>query len=172
MVLINIISGNYIDENYGLLYSMFSKEAKKVGPLRHLLVLKLAILKREKSLGTDPHVLVNQTKYVSEGLENVLTQPITGKGASSIARPVEEEEASNTIKLEDLAKLVSNVEPSFKDINSPEDDHVIIVDDSDEDEEDEVHPTLNATNEDTPVPKSSSPKSSQIQKLTNQVLIL
>nr|GEY40941.1 hypothetical protein [Tanacetum cinerariifolium] len=141
MVLINIISGNYIDENYGLLYSMSSKEAKNVGPL-------------------------------SEGLENVLTQPIIGKGASSIARPVEEEEASNTIKLEDLAKLVSNVEPSFKDIDSPEDDHVIIVDDSNEDEEDEVHPTLNAANEDTPVPKSSSPKSSQIQKLTNQVLIL
>ncbi|GKA61033.1 hypothetical protein Tco_0760440 [Tanacetum coccineum] len=50
---------------------------------------------------------------------------------------VEEEEASSTIKLEDLAKLVSNVEPSFKDLDSPEDDHVIVVDDSDEDKEDE-----------------------------------
>ncbi|GJY05294.1 hypothetical protein Tco_0371234 [Tanacetum coccineum] len=50
----------------------------------------------------DPHVLADQTKSVSEGLETVLTQPITGKGASSIARQVKEEEASNLIKLEDL----------------------------------------------------------------------
>ncbi|GKB80269.1 hypothetical protein Tco_0947164 [Tanacetum coccineum] len=89
---------------------------------------------------TDPHVLANQTKSISEGLENFLTQPITGKGASSIARQVKEE-ASSTIKLEDLAKLVSNVEPSFKDLDSPKDDLIIVVDDSDEDEDDEVHAT-------------------------------
>ncbi|GJX58185.1 hypothetical protein Tco_0289575 [Tanacetum coccineum] len=87
--------------------------------------------------GTDPHVLADQTKSVIEGLETVLTQPRTRKGANSIARQVEEEEASNTIKLEDLAKLVSNVQCSFKDLDSPEDDPVIVVDDSDEDEEDE-----------------------------------
>ncbi|GKG51489.1 hypothetical protein Tco_0541873, partial [Tanacetum coccineum] len=84
----------------------------------------------------------------------------------------EEEETSNTIKLEDLAKLVSHVPPSFKDLDSPKDDHVIIVDDTDEEEEDEVHATTNAETEDTSVPKSSSPKSSQIQELINQVLIL
>ncbi|GJV18310.1 hypothetical protein Tco_1367330 [Tanacetum coccineum] len=44
-----------------------------------------------------------------QGLETVLTQPITGKGASSIARHIKEDEASRTIKLEDLAKLVSSV---------------------------------------------------------------
>ncbi|GJZ59036.1 hypothetical protein Tco_0614852 [Tanacetum coccineum] len=44
------------------------------------------------------------------------------------------EETSSTIKLEDLAKLVSNVLPSFKDLDSPEDDPVIIVNDSDKDE--------------------------------------
>nr|GEZ63514.1 hypothetical protein [Tanacetum cinerariifolium] len=52
----------------------------------------------------------DQTKSVNEGLETVLTQHVTGKGASSIARQVKEEEASSTIKLEDLAKLVSNVQ--------------------------------------------------------------
>ncbi|GJT22347.1 hypothetical protein Tco_0892284 [Tanacetum coccineum] len=98
----------------------------------------------------------DQTKYVSEGLETVLTQPITGKGASFIARQVEEEEASNIIKLEDQAKLVSNVQPSFKDLDSPEDDLVIVVDDSDEDEENEVYLTTNAKIEGTSVPKSSS----------------
>ncbi|GKF73620.1 hypothetical protein Tco_0219952, partial [Tanacetum coccineum] len=64
----------------------------------------------------------DQTKYVSEGLETILTQPIIGKGASSVARQVKEEEASSAIKLEDLAKLVSNVQPSFKDLDSSEDD--------------------------------------------------
>ncbi|GJV05519.1 hypothetical protein Tco_1343175 [Tanacetum coccineum] len=88
--------------------------------------------------GTDPHVLSDQTKSVSEGLETVFTQPIIGKGASFIARQVkEEEEASSTIKLEDLAKLVSHMQPSFKDLDFPEDDPVIIVDDSDEDEKTE-----------------------------------
>ncbi|GJW83716.1 hypothetical protein Tco_0156861 [Tanacetum coccineum] len=73
-----------------------------------------------------------------------------------------------TIKLEDLAKLVSNVEPIFKDPNSPEDDPVIVVDDSDEDEEDEVHPTLNAETEDTSVHKSSSPSELLVKSLKSE----
>ncbi|GJS29432.1 hypothetical protein Tco_0490052 [Tanacetum coccineum] len=107
----------------------------------------------------------NQTKSVSEGLETVLTQPTTEKGASSTTIHGDKEEASSTIKLEDLAKLVSQIQPSFKDLDSPEDDPVIIVDESDKDEP-------NAETEDTLVPRSSSPRSSQIQELTNQVLIL
>ncbi|GKA00374.1 hypothetical protein Tco_0672924 [Tanacetum coccineum] len=74
--------------------------------------------------------------------------------------------------MEDLAKLVSHVQPSFKDLDSSEDDPVIVVDDSDENEDDEVHATENVETEDTSVPKSSSPRSSQIHGLTNQVLIL
>ncbi|GJQ96300.1 hypothetical protein Tco_0007439 [Tanacetum coccineum] len=96
-----------------------------------------------------------QTKFVKEGLEIVLNQSRTGKGVRSIARQVEEEEASSTIKLEDLAKLVLNVKPSIKDLDSHEDDTVIVVDDNDEDEEDEVH----TTTEDTSVLKSLSPSS-------------
>ncbi|GJS89375.1 hypothetical protein Tco_0772011 [Tanacetum coccineum] len=38
------------------------------------------------SVGTDPHVLADKTKSISEGLETVLTQPTTGKGVSFIAR--------------------------------------------------------------------------------------
>ncbi|GKB84303.1 hypothetical protein Tco_0956575 [Tanacetum coccineum] len=118
--------------------------------------------------GTNPHVLADQTKSVSEGLETVLTQPITGKGASSVARQIKEE-TSSIIKLEDLAKLVSHVQPSFKDLDSPEDDPVIVVDDTNEDEKDEIHATTNDETENTLVLKSLSPKSSQIQELTNQV---
>ncbi|GKD83334.1 hypothetical protein Tco_1350173, partial [Tanacetum coccineum] len=39
--------------------------------------------------------------------------------------PIKDEEAFSIIKLEDLAKLVSNVQPSFKYLDSPEDDPVI-----------------------------------------------
>ncbi|GKC13354.1 hypothetical protein Tco_1010136 [Tanacetum coccineum] len=52
--------------------------------------------------------------------------------------------ADQTKSLEDLAKLVSHVQPSFKDLDSLEDDLVIVMDDSDEDEEDEVHATGNS----------------------------
>ncbi|GJZ28223.1 hypothetical protein Tco_0572870 [Tanacetum coccineum] len=106
-----------------------------------------------------------------QGMETVLTQPITGKGAISVSRQIKEE-TSSTIKLEDLAKLVSHVQPSFKDMDSPEDDPVIVMNDSDEDEDDEVHATKNVETEDTSVPKSLSPRSSQIKELTDQVLIL
>ncbi|GJY54139.1 hypothetical protein Tco_0445803 [Tanacetum coccineum] len=83
----------------------------------------------------------------------------------------DKEEASNTIKLEDLAKLVSQIQPSFKDLDSPEDDPVIIVDESDEDEP-------NAKTEDTSIPRSSSPSSlptelkdlpSKINELTEEI---
>nr|GFD29825.1 hypothetical protein [Tanacetum cinerariifolium] len=121
-------------------------------------------------VGTDPRVLVNQTKSVSEGLETILTQSITRKEANSVARQIKEE-TSSLIKLEDLAKLVSHVQPTFKDIDLPKDDPVIVVDDTDEDEEDEIHAATNDETGDTLVPKSSS-QSSQIQKLTNKVLIL
>ncbi|GJX54074.1 hypothetical protein Tco_0282443 [Tanacetum coccineum] len=116
--------------------------------------------------------LLLMTLYLNNRVRNCLTQPTIRKRARAIARQVEEEESSRSIKLEDLAKLVSNVQTSFKDLDSPKDDHVIVVDDSDEDEEDEVHTNTNAETKDTSVPKSSSPRSYQIQELTNQVLIL
>nr|GEY63260.1 hypothetical protein [Tanacetum cinerariifolium] len=51
----------------------------------------------------------NKTQSVSEGLKTILTQPIIRKRANFIVRQVEEDEASRTIKLEDLAKLVSKL---------------------------------------------------------------
>ncbi|GJV46968.1 hypothetical protein Tco_1437180 [Tanacetum coccineum] len=81
--------------------------------------------------GTDLHVLANQTQSVSEGLETVLNQSTSDKGASNIAKQIEEVEASN--------------------LDSPEDDPIIVVDDSDEDKEadkDGLHATLNTETED------------------------
>nr|GEV47785.1 hypothetical protein [Tanacetum cinerariifolium] len=116
------------------------------------------------SVGTDPHILADQTKSVSKGLEIVLTQPSTEKGASSTAIHGDKEEASTAIhgdkeeassriKLEDLTKLVSQIQPSFKDLDSHEDDHIIIVYESEEDEP-------NTETKDTLVPRFSSPRSS------------
>ncbi|GJY41648.1 hypothetical protein Tco_0428918, partial [Tanacetum coccineum] len=116
-----------------------------------------------------PNDSIPQQQGMDEGTKNTSYDHIfAGKGANSIARQVKEEEASSTIKLEDLAKLVSNVEPSFKDPDSPEDDPVIVVDDSDKDEEDEVHPTPNAKTEDTLVHKSPSPSELLVKSLKSE----
>nr|GEY00443.1 hypothetical protein [Tanacetum cinerariifolium] len=125
------------------------------------------------STGTDLHVLADQTKSVSEGLEIVLTQPITEKGASftsihgdkevaSTAIHGDKEKASSTINLEDLAKLVSQIQPSFKDPDSPEDDPVIIVDESDKDEQ-------NAKTKGTSVPRSSSLRGFRVYLYKSQI---
>ncbi|GKB20658.1 hypothetical protein Tco_0854581 [Tanacetum coccineum] len=44
------------------------------------------------SASTNPHVLVKKTKSMSEWLETVLTQPTIGKGASDIAKKIDEGE--------------------------------------------------------------------------------
>nr|GEU46691.1 hypothetical protein [Tanacetum cinerariifolium] len=96
----------------------------------------------------NPQLNSNQTKSISEGLETVLIQLIIRKGAYSVANQIEEK-TSNTVKLEDLAKLVSHVQPSFKDLDLPKDDPFIVVNDSDEDKDDEVHATENVKAQDT-----------------------
>ncbi|GJX65578.1 hypothetical protein Tco_0299921 [Tanacetum coccineum] len=88
---------------------------------------------------TDLHVLTNQTKSISEGLETVLTQPIQEKGPARLLD-----------KLRKKKPLAQSKE-------------------SDEEENDEIHATENVETKDTLVPKSSSLKSSLIQELTNQV---
>nr|GEV67100.1 hypothetical protein [Tanacetum cinerariifolium] len=108
-------------------------------------------------VGNDPHVLVKKTKSTSEGLETVLTQPATRKGASYVEKDITftEKDASfgadkfltfldlsssndtkKEIKLEDLSKLVPNLDVDFLDLDSPEDDQPIIVKDE---EGEEVH---------------------------------
>nr|GEX58026.1 putative reverse transcriptase domain-containing protein [Tanacetum cinerariifolium] len=98
-----------------------------------------------------PNDSVPPQQGMDEGTKNTSYHHIFAE-ASSTAIHGDKEEASSTIKLEDLAKLVSQIQPSFKDLDSPKDDHVIIVDENDEDEP-------NAKTEDTSVPRSSSPSS-------------
>ncbi|GJS54083.1 hypothetical protein Tco_0627445 [Tanacetum coccineum] len=79
------------------------------------------------------------------------------------------------IKLEDLEKLVPNVKVDFKDLDSLEDDHIIVVDDSEKDEEEdkneEIHSTINDDTEDISACIPPSPRSILIQELINQVLL-
>nr|GEU87233.1 hypothetical protein [Tanacetum cinerariifolium] len=112
------------------------------------------------SSGTDPHKKGASSTAIHSDKEE----------ASTIIQG-DKEEASITIKLEDLTKLVSQIQPSFKDLGSPEDDLVIIVDKSDKHEP-------NAETKDTSVPRSSSPCSlptelkdlpSKLNKLTEEI---
>nr|GEW88886.1 hypothetical protein [Tanacetum cinerariifolium] len=122
--------------------------------------------------GTDPYILTEKTKSVSDGLETVLTTPKTGRSNSA---KTSEEIKFGAIKLEDLAKLVPNVKVDFKDPNTIEDDPIIVVDDSEEDEEDknkEIHFTTNDETEDISASTPPSPRSIQLQELKNQVLLL
>ncbi|GJW47887.1 hypothetical protein Tco_0079533 [Tanacetum coccineum] len=68
------------------------------------------------------------------------------------------------------AELIQEFCSYFKDLDSPKDDLVIVMIDSDKDMDDEVHATENVETGDTSVPKSLFPRSSQVQELTNQVL--
>nr|GEW31159.1 hypothetical protein [Tanacetum cinerariifolium] len=118
--------------------------------------------------GAHPRLSSDKTKFVSDGLKTVLATPKTGtKNAAK---------SSEEIKLEDLAKLVPNVKAYFKDLDSPEDDPIIVVDDSKEDEEEdknkEIHSTTNDKTKDISASIPPSLRSTQIQELTNQVLLL
>ncbi|GJX30099.1 hypothetical protein Tco_0238178 [Tanacetum coccineum] len=113
--------------------------------------------------GTNPQVFADKTKSISDGLETVLATPKIG---TSNATKTSEEIKFRAIKLEDLAKLVPNVKVDFKDLDSPEDDPIIVVDDSEEDKEEdkneEIHFTTNDETKDILASTSSSPRSIQL----------
>nr|GFD10690.1 hypothetical protein [Tanacetum cinerariifolium] len=112
--------------------------------------------------------------------ETIFTTPKT----INVTKPSEEIKFRE-IKLEDLIKLVLNVNVDFKDPDSPEDDPIIVVDDSkedeDEDKNEEIHSTINTKTKDisasTPPSLSSLPTElkklpSEFNELTNEVKAL
>ncbi|GKC64617.1 hypothetical protein Tco_1097215 [Tanacetum coccineum] len=112
----------------------------------------------------DPQ-LINKTKSSGDGLETGHTKTGTNKETSNAEKEVSfdkdefntspnlssSDDVSEKIKLEDLSKLVKDVEVDFMDLDSLEDDEPIIVQDE---EEDEVHAEAHAETEDTLVPRT------------------
>nr|GEU32239.1 hypothetical protein [Tanacetum cinerariifolium] len=135
---------------------------------------------------SNPNDLVSQqqekTKFASEGLETILAKPTTGKGASYIEKEIEyAEKQFNTfpdlssfddtkkeIKLEDVSKLVLNLDVDFMDLDSPEDDQPIIVEDVKKEEPEEPKETEDASASHPPYPspskRSPQPKGKLIKK--------
>ncbi|GJT97375.1 hypothetical protein Tco_1092893 [Tanacetum coccineum] len=148
---------------------------------------------RDKPVNTDPHVLVDKTKSASEGLDTIHIKPATGKRAIYIEKEIafsEDEfntspdlsifdDAKAKIKLEDLSKLVLNLEVDFMDLDSPKNDQPIIVEDE---EDEEVHTDKDqAKNFHTKDPKETddasasqppSPKTVKIQEPSTRLLLL
>ncbi|GJR13976.1 hypothetical protein Tco_0796628 [Tanacetum coccineum] len=103
------------------------------------------------------------------------------KGASRIEQQIDEEfntldqsSADNVkqdIKLEDLSKLVPTVVADFMDLNSPEDDLIIIVDESKGEEEEEIHATKHTKTDPSPslLPTKLKELSSKFNYLTEEV---
>ncbi|GJZ38729.1 hypothetical protein Tco_0585292 [Tanacetum coccineum] len=73
-------------------------------------------------IGTNPNVLTDKIQSIEE--------PSLGGDEFTCS-----DEISKKIKLEDLSKLVQNVKADFMDLDSLEDDHIIMMDESEEDEE-------------------------------------
>ncbi|GKA00361.1 hypothetical protein Tco_0672911 [Tanacetum coccineum] len=121
----------------------------------------------------NPQLSSDKTKFVNVGLETVLTKPKIG--TTNVAK-TSEEIKFRAIKLEDLAKLVPNVKVDFKNLDSPEDDSINVVDDSkgngEEDKNEEIHSTTNDETEDISDSTPPSPRSIQLQELKNQVFLL
>ncbi|GJS54443.1 hypothetical protein Tco_0627805 [Tanacetum coccineum] len=83
--------------------------------------------------GTDPNVLAKKTKSISEGLEIDLATPEIEKGAGTITKQI------------------------------PKDDPIIVVDESEEEEDKDegIHANSNVETKDTSVPKPPSPRTSK-----------
>nr|GEV49095.1 hypothetical protein [Tanacetum cinerariifolium] len=111
---------------------------------------------------------ISQTISNDEGLIN-FQLIIYLQGVSDIAKKIEEEfntspdlssskHTQKEIKLEHLSMLVQDVGVDFMDLDSQEDDHIIVVDDSEwEKEDEEIHATKHTETEDTSAPLPPSP---------------
>ncbi|GJZ80956.1 hypothetical protein Tco_0645950 [Tanacetum coccineum] len=120
------------------------------------------------SSGTNPSVLVDKTKSTRDGLKTAYTDSGTNEESRA-------DEISKKIKLEDLSDLLKDTRSAFFTPDSPQDEPIIISDESEEEETEkakDTHATSHNIYEDTLVPHPPSPKSAQIQELMAQVQLL
>nr|GEV05821.1 retrovirus-related Pol polyprotein from transposon TNT 1-94 [Tanacetum cinerariifolium] len=107
------------------------------------------------SSGTNPNVLVDKTKSARDELK-------TAHADSGINEEFRVDENSKKIKLKDLSDLIKDTRSAFLTPDSPQDEPLIVLDESEEEEtiKDKDTPTTSHdVLEDTLVPHPSSPKS-------------
>ncbi|GJY25767.1 hypothetical protein Tco_0400493 [Tanacetum coccineum] len=115
------------------------------------------------SSGSNPSVLVDKTKSTRDGLKTVHTN----SGTNEESRV---DDISKKIKLEDLSEFLKDTRSAFFTPDSPQDEPIIVTDESEEEEadKDDTQATSHNVTEDTSVPPPSSLKSAQIKVLMAQ----
>ncbi|GKE15701.1 hypothetical protein Tco_1423278 [Tanacetum coccineum] len=152
--------------------SVSSKEATEGGSSKAPTGSKTGHLKRKKesslAMESNPSQTSTSTPVVAEMRkeDQQETGGPTSLGVTSEVRASPQRSSGDDVSIVSTAEADPGKsaptdfvpQQQSKDLDSPEDDPIIVVDDSDEDEEaDEVHATTNVEIEDTSVPKSSSP---------------
>nr|GEX54665.1 hypothetical protein [Tanacetum cinerariifolium] len=137
-----------------------SEQRKQPTSSKHHPLSKIKATKAKSKAEADSSLSAPKDS-ISQPTETILTQPATRKGASDITTKIEEEfntspdlssseDTQKEIKLEDLSRLVHNVRVDFMDLNSQEDDPIIVVDESKVEEEDkEIHDAKHTDTKDT-----------------------
>ncbi|GJR07198.1 hypothetical protein Tco_0530182 [Tanacetum coccineum] len=142
-------------------YSSPTKEAQKAtGGLKSLGDTSKDRVHPQLSSGSNPSVLIDKTKSVRDGLKTTHT-------TSSANKESRADDISQKVKLEDLSNFLKDTRSAFFTPDSPTDEPIIILDESEEEENAES----DKDTEDTLVPPPSQ-KLVQIQELMAQVHLL
>ncbi|GKB71229.1 hypothetical protein Tco_0932641 [Tanacetum coccineum] len=119
--------------------------------------------------GDHPQLSSDQTKSAGDGLKTAHTD-------SGLNKESRADEISKKIKLEDLSDLLKDTRSAFFTIDSPQDEPIIVSNESEEEEEvdkgKDTHATSHDVPEDTSIPHPPSLKSAQIEELIAQVQLL
>ncbi|GJR85467.1 hypothetical protein Tco_0209478 [Tanacetum coccineum] len=112
---------------------------------------------------SNPSVLVDKTKSGEDGLKTAHTDSGTNKKSRA-------DDISKKIKLEDFLEFLKGTRYAFFTLDSPQDDPIIVTDESEEEEADkeDTHDASHDMPEDTSVSPPLSLKSAQIQELMAQ----
>ncbi|GKA66306.1 hypothetical protein Tco_0766114 [Tanacetum coccineum] len=112
---------------------------------------------------SNPSVLVDKTKSVGDGLKTTHTNLGTNEESRA-------DDISKKINHEDLSEFLKDTRSAFFTPNSPQDDHIIVTNESEEAEanKEDTYDTSHGVPEDTLVLPPPSPKSTQIQDLMAQ----
>ncbi|GJV60723.1 hypothetical protein Tco_1466823 [Tanacetum coccineum] len=165
--------------NSGISASIYTKPIYSASTITHSKSTSEHDILASSKAGADyglsaPKDSVSQTTSNDKGPNKLsLDHILTGKGASNIAKEIEDEfntsldlsssdDTQKDIKLEDLSKLIQNVEVNFMDLDSPKDDQPIIIEDEEEeddaakDDAKKVQPKQSKETKDTSAPHPPS----------------